>query len=784
MAKKKRTKKAAATSGENDPQVPHPLPDLPLPPKPPAVAPESGQSEKQKQQQQQQQQQKGGTAAASASTRPSSAASSPLPQASEPYITRSKYDALRRVARSALKVVPRTEPLTVVSRHWRDISAYHGSWLQISVEMLEVAAVVNYNTMRPRPVDPAVFFDIVKIRKGVDEATDLAVRASCDTVSAPMSSVTSLAGMASLRGAPAPRHGIKMSAERRFRMRELACQKLARAYRLDDIIACITTTQGTSILDGMAGSVLQRNPNDPDAKYAHFFHEKIVSRTLGDAQCFDALRDVIFIESEKPEVLRTIAALKAAKCDMAGAAKDLTRAIALLRHHPEPRRTSDNNLKHEKIGQPGRKNVELSEDQQPTGLEIQLIFQRGSLYLLEACDRVLEALKQLPQPDKESQSNAASDDEKTPKTLPLDFASLDPVVCNELREAKTMAKYALRDFMYFLSQLDYSPNLPLILKRDFNEKMTLVAKGSRNPRSALPNNPVPQYDLYTLADLFSTSPPANIPEYPTQETLDQGKHKQSYGSTCECLTYHPLLSETLHALLFCHCLIQTPVPEIRRHAYMVARLVRLSDGYPLFYSSKSSSRSDWGDVLQKTDGDSWLALGAKWDFLCMPVPIPGLPVPPEPSASAPDRRTASAAAAALVGGNQTATQAQDNADQPSAAQPSPAQARDHCGARKNASGHSRWRCQDPFCPNSGPAGSGAALVTYDEDRHEFAILSDRVIAVSHWIKEVPTIPPLRRNKKRVRKSRPCERDGHCAGKVDGDTAEDLASLNLGTAGDA
>ena len=63
-------------------------------------------------------------------------------------------------------------------RHWRYISSFHGPWLQLPPEILETLANTNYNTPRPHPIDPAVFFDLAKIRRLVDEATNLAVRAA------------------------------------------------------------------------------------------------------------------------------------------------------------------------------------------------------------------------------------------------------------------------------------------------------------------------------------------------------------------------------------------------------------------------------------------------------------------------------------------------------------------------------------------------------------------------------------------------------------------------------
>ena len=60
-------------------------------------------------------------------------------------------------------------------------------------------------------------------------------------------------------------------------MREQAIQKLSKAYHLDEIACSVATMQSASPLEDVASLLLQRNPQDPDGKYVHFFHEKIPS---------------------------------------------------------------------------------------------------------------------------------------------------------------------------------------------------------------------------------------------------------------------------------------------------------------------------------------------------------------------------------------------------------------------------------------------------------------------------------------------------------------------------
>ena len=895
MAKKKKnrskkvTAQAAADSESPQPQTQPPSADLGLTPKPDTAAPEQGQP---------QQNTKNEKQVTDTSTQASSAASSsssssqPAPStssSSSPIITRNKYDFVRRIAHNSFQSLRRADSMRIHCRFWRNFSAYHGSWASVPLEVLEVAAMVNYNTARPRPIDPAILFDLVKIRKSVEEATDLAVRALSDTVSSAMSSVNSVSGlraMTSLRGAPQKKtgHGLKMSHERRLRMRELAVQKLARAYRVDDIAACIVTMQGTTSLDDIAGLVLQSHPDNPDARFVHFFHEKILSRNLAGPECFRALEEIMALESKQPELLRTLASLKGATGDMAGAACDLSHAMAFSKYHGESHRSANQDApsteqqQQQQSPQVGRHNVQLPEDKRPSGFEGQLVFHRGSVYLADACDRLLKALgeptdsnktvqktdaslsgdkdaveadarqppladeaitkadagkrhekeaelAQTPQsdqaaaltdiskPDKrepellqQSQSDQVAQTDNTSKSdkkeaelheppqsdqaaqtgnnntnqpddkeakLPPKAKKLGSAAADECRQAKALAKHALHDIMFFLNQFDYSPNMPAMLSKDYNERMRLASQGNRNPRSTVSHAAaaaMPPHKLYTLADLLSASPPADLPEYPSQEALKQGRHDvvgvapEGGGGgggggdavdTCESVTYHPLLSEALHSVLLCHCIAQTPLAEIKRHAYMVARLIRLCDGWPAFHSTRSSARTDWEDLLRQKGGD-WLDLGAEWKFLCEPAPVPGytprLPRSssssvPSSSSSAPDRRTASAAAATLMAGA--------NDDNKNNAAAAAATHDHHCGANPQT------KCRSPFCPNSQSAGPSAthqsamnlAVELFQDGDHGgwdgAAVVSDRAVAVRRWINEVPFIRAVRRKKRVV-----------------------------------
>ena len=151
--------------------------------------------------------------------------------------------------------------------------------MNLPPEVLESLAYSNFYSPSPRPIDPAVFFDLVKIRHLIDDATSLAVRAANGTTAASLNNSLN-ANNGYLNGTDAEILGIgasrggggnaKLSRERKFRMREHATSKLSHAYALDEIAASVATMQSASALEEVAKHVLQRDERDPDAQYVHF----------------------------------------------------------------------------------------------------------------------------------------------------------------------------------------------------------------------------------------------------------------------------------------------------------------------------------------------------------------------------------------------------------------------------------------------------------------------------------------------------------------------------------
>ncbi|KAF3312944.1 hypothetical protein TWF173_006526 [Orbilia oligospora] len=592
------------------------------------------------------------------------------------------------------------------NKHWRYISSFHGPWLQLPPEVLESLAYHNWGTPRPHPIDPAVFFDIVKIRRLVDEATTISVRAAAGVASSSSSYNSSAAslmggGNAAILGIgfTNPNSNAKLSRERKHRMRELATQKLSRAYALDEIAASVATMQGASTLEDVASFVLQRNPDDVDAKYVHFFHEKIPSRMLAASTSLDPLDQVIFERPYDGWALRTRAVTKGFKDDHVGAAADLTSALKRVRSAVHDNgigkgtigdifgtNGTTSGMMHENRGSRGTGNgsgggpgagtwdgVTKDENLQPSSLEMQLLFHRASTYLTIACQKI-ETFNALGEHKNPPPANGAPP--PTTANGGPDIYTLTAQKRETIRKAiRQNAKKAIRDYLKYLSYFDYTPgltpeeaedqlrqNIQAAARMKTQKALEYDANGNGNTSNGNNNNgssstttngkehanggysrariPAPRGPVYSVSTLF-TSPPSTLPPYPPSQSTELTKYappssnsaatssstspqQPSQSSTMipvyEQITYHPLLTDALHSLLLCHAIISTPAKEIQRYAFMVARLARICDGYPIFLAARSPARADWIELIRRV-GD-WMTLGRSWESLCQPAPLP------------------------------------------------------------------------------------------------------------------------------------------------------------------
>ncbi|KAK7179850.1 hypothetical protein PSPO01_14112 [Paraphaeosphaeria sporulosa] len=575
---------------------------------------------------------------------------------------------------SSKKAPPPPEPSTSAliicrNKHWRYISSFHGPWLQLPPEVLESLAHSNYLSPRPHPIDPAVFYDLVKIRKAVDEATNLAVRATSGLTSAALSNSLNagngMLGNAAALGIGYGGHGgnAKLSRERKHRMRELATAKLSQAYHLDEIAASVATMQSASTLEDVAQFVLQRNANDVDAKYVHFFHEKIPSRMMAQCTPLDTLNEIIAERPSDGSPLRTRALTRIFKEDYVNSARDLSEALAVARYMNAQHRAGKDQLvlaksMQDQHGRDWRQEIKIPDEDQPNSLETQLLFHRAGVYFTIACQHVHGALEGLREAE---EAKAARDaqvaagqipDEETPEE-----AQENRRRAEARKQVRTNAKRALRDYTAFLSHFDYTPGISADVAEEFLRRLEGSANGSKetlskplnrlldspsttaspisealvphrgargHDRAAWPKLPAPE--ILRISQLFDAAPPASLPPFPPAGPRDATDSTASAAATAfadshESITYHPLLTDALHSLLLCHALIQTPPKELQRHAHNAARLARVCDGYPIFLAARSPARADWIEVLRRAG--NWVGLSTSWEKLCRPAPLPG-----------------------------------------------------------------------------------------------------------------------------------------------------------------
>lgn len=611
----------------------------------------------------------------------------------------------------------------------------------------------------PRPVDPAVFYDLVKIRQLVDGATDLAVRAANGIASSTLSN--SLAGgaahhMQALGLGFGNNAGAKLSPERKFRMREQATQKLSRAYHLDEIASSVATMQSTSTLENVASLVLLRAPDDPDANYVHFFHEKIPSRQLAECTDFRALDLIIGQRPSDCEPLRTRAIVRMFKDDFEGAVRDLTSALGVYRlQQPRHKPASDESMQLEQKTRRRRDNPPLDERDQPSSIEVQLLFQRAGCYLTLACDNVALALPDSPieqnansQNGTNGASNGTTNGDSAPPQAGEDPENKGPSKkLLEVRKAvRVYAKRALRDYMEYLKHFHYSPNLPIEVSDDFSRQVNQATHRSKRYYSqsrhasqdpSSPTGTSPSHTVYELSSLFSATPPADLPPYPSTVLVSPGSATtESIQTTTEVVTYHPLLTDALHSLLLCHTLIQTSAKELQRHAHMVARLARLADGYPVFQASRSPARADWIEVLRRAE--NWIELSSSWEALCAPAPLP-IPV----STNGVSTATASVNALSITGGTpsaETEEQRKERMRQQAIIEAlEDERVNDEASfkaailarQRRAEADHANFTNGGVPSPHAGPKRWAV------DDGREYPILTERAEAVARWIREAP-----------------------------------------------
>ncbi|KAG5643295.1 hypothetical protein DXG03_001222 [Asterophora parasitica] len=668
------------------------------------------------------------------------------------------------------------------NKHWRYISSYHGPWLQLPLELLDSLLVLNIDpatlsvpesrlpllppppppisisaskqrdrgyhslgdysppdspggmfsqlpsphsfptprpgTVTPPPIDPGVFRSVTSIRRLIDEAAELSVRAASGLSAAelgmggfglnnsPWAAAQSL-GL-NPHGSGGGGRNVAMSAMRIHRLRALAVQKLAQAYKADEIASSVMVMQGGSVFDDVAERVLRHapepiDPNDLDAKYVHFFHEKIPSRNpsqLAESTSTKVLDELIAAQPQRLEYYRTRGIVHCFRDEYPQATKDFTYALKEARAVRKAKMMHRNlngtgerftkSGKRKKAGGAhtngqappdgtstlGAENTVEGLDGEPLPLhpsvlpdapepiEPQLLFLRGAAYLQQAVFLIesavlkLEGVRKVPSVDgaelrlcyiengKYGGVEIGSPDGPLGSWDGAKARAYREVLATQLfrEHISGLLRKSIRDHEKFLSHFDTIASPSLLQEGDIafqTEYAFLLSEAMR------PGN-------------HNNMPPHTASDVPTMFT-----------------TYHPLLVESHFSVLICQLMLADFVnilPTFARTAALVDGL----EGYPVFLPPRSMGQAEFIEVLERLaggwrhgvqphslsgSGQNWngvrkgrLAIEAAPQLSCALIFSPGVSAlpPPEEQASSSSSASASRKNSRSQGGSSSA----------------------------------------------------------------------------------------------------------------------------------
>lgn len=523
------------------------------------------------------------------------------------------------------------------------------------------------------------------------------------------------------------------------------------------------------------------------------------------------------LERQAPP-LRTRALVQIFKQEWDGAAADLTAALRIAEelkrmHKPNKQELElASRLKEEadawnKSYRDWRSVPQLKEEEQPSSLEMQLLFNRAGVYLTVACQTVHLALDGL---------QAFRDAQSRSETNGVD-AKAQAIRLEARKKVKTYAKRAMKDYTAFLSHFDYTPGLPFEITNEIMRRVYDLANGNKtqtaphrnrlieldnsdddiSPDSAngsditssaalikheKPNSEpfergddgwprFPSPKIHPASALFAEKPPADVPHFPseatTQAMLNNETINEAFGSR-EAVTYHPLLTDALHSLLLTHALMQTSPTELLRHAHNAARLARIADGYPIFQAARSPARADWIEVLRRAN--NWIGLSVPWQKLCAPAPLPDAA-----GGWAKDTSSSALAKRSVEKKEETSEQKRERIKQESIIDAlSDDRVVDEDSFQKAVRARERRAMEDEQ-GISGPlkdkdGGNDASTKAnesaptpkrwaQDENGREYPISTDRAEAISRWVKEAPLSMGGVKKKRPAKKKKPDATNG-------------------------
>ncbi|KAI0275437.1 hypothetical protein BC834DRAFT_852860 [Gloeopeniophorella convolvens] len=581
------------------------------------------------------------------------------------------------------------------NKHWRYISSYHGPWLQLPIELLESLLTLNldpatlqaeprppsmpppqqhtFSRMRdrgyaslsdhsppdsprrtfspisypplpapppgkpiPPPIDPGVFRSVTTIRRLIDEASELALRAS---------SGMSAAALGSMRGGGTNSHNspwalaqslgmnplgetgggrnIAMSAMRIHRLRALAVQKLAAAYRADEIASSVMVMQGGSVFEDIAERVLKVDPNDADAKYVHFFHEKIPSRQLAESTTTHVLDELIEAFPQRLELFRTRGIVRTFRDEYSLAVKDFTYALKEARtlrkarslHRAGTLISQNGKGKGDKRKKEGKKKLngqappngtsdpdgygDPSEAETlllhpsvlpdaPEPIEPQLLFLRGAAYLQNAIFLIEEKILKLEGIRKRISQEGAAE-------LRLCYIQNGRYGGVEIGNPDGPLGRAdgpkLQAYREVLADESFREQIGGLLKKSVRDHERFLAHfdALETPAPPLSDDDIVERAAYAFLLAEALRPGAHGTPPPPPDTV------------ALFTTYHPLLVESHFSILLCHLMLGD-FPTLLLAFVRTATVVDGLEGYPVFLPPRSMAQAEFIETLERLAG--------------------------------------------------------------------------------------------------------------------------------------------------------------------------------------
>jgi hypothetical protein len=485
---------------------------------------------------------------------------------------------------------------------------------------------------------------------------------------------------------------------------------------------------------------------------------------------------------------------------------------------------------------------QLKDEEQPSSLEKQLLFNRAGVYLALACQSVHTALDGLKE-YQEAQVNGE---------VGLDTRAQD-VRLDARKRVKGFAKKAIKDYMAFLGHFDYTPGLSFEITNEIMRRVHDLANGNKTqtplPKSRLveinasddesshsdgtegkqsnsnalvrqqnpktepfelgedgwPKFPAPK--IHPVSALFAEKPLADLPPTDTNDSTHTNKPLHAAFNSREAVTYHPLMLDALHSLLLAHALVQTSATEHLRHAQNAARLARIADGYPLFQQARSPARADWIEVLRRAN--NWIGLSVPWQKMCTPAPLPdeaggwakestaSSPVSSSPTSTS-DALSTNGHKSGFGRKEETPDQKRERIkqesiidalsddrviDEDSFQRAVRARERRAMDDEEGLSGPLKDKVPTKPAESTGTANSKRAKRReQDESEKDYPISTDRAEAIARWIREAPLSMGGGKKKRPAKKRRPTEGVGSAGpanGAGNGDgAAEGVADMSL------